>query len=128
MSKGLFDLNDLASQLKQVSKMGGLGGLMQMLPGLGKFQDKIKEAGVDDRMVARQLAMISSMTPHERKNPKVLNASRKRRVAAGSGMQVQDLNRLLKQFQDMSTLMKKMGGFGKGKGLLKNGLRNLAFR
>jgi signal recognition particle subunit SRP54 len=128
MSKGQFDLNDLAKQLQQVSKMGGLSGLMTLLPGISKFQDKIKESGVDDRMVARQLALIRSMTPQERRNPKLLNASRKRRVATGAGMLVQDLNRLLKQFQDMATLMKKMGGMGKGKGLLKGGLNNLLFR
>jgi signal recognition particle subunit SRP54 len=128
MSKGQFDLNDLAKQLLQVSKMGGLSGLMNFLPGISKFQDKIKESGIDDRMVARQLALIRSMTPQERRNPKLLNASRKRRIAAGAGMLVQDLNRLLKQFQDMATLMKKMGGMGKGKGLLKSGLNNLLFR
>lgn len=128
MEKGQFDLNDLASQLKQVSKMGGMGSLMQMLPGIGKFQDKIKEAGVDDRAIAHQLALIESMTPLERRQPKLLNASRKRRIAKGAGMEVQDLNRLLKQFQTMATLMKKMSGLGKGAGLLKSGLRNLMFR
>lgn len=128
MSKGQFDLNDLAKQLQQVSKMGGLSGLINFLPGISKFQDKIKESGIDDRMVARQLALIRSMTPQERRNPKLLNASRKRRIASGAGMLVQDLNRLLKQFQDMATLMKKMGGMGKGKGFLKNGLNNLLFR
>lgn len=126
MSKGHFDLNDLASQLKQVSKMGGLGGMMQLLPGMSKLQGKIQDAGLDDKLVARQLAMIRAMTPYERRSPKVLNASRKRRIAAGSGMQVQDLNRLLKQYQDMATLMKKMRGSSKG--FLQNGLKNLLFR
>ncbi|HEY8579062.1 MAG TPA: signal recognition particle protein [Beijerinckiaceae bacterium] len=114
MRKGKFDLDDLAEQLAQVEKIGGLGGLLGMLPGVGKMKDQIAKAGVDDRMIKRQRAMILSMTPQERRNPDVLKASRKKRIAAGSGTKVEDLNRLLKQHRQMADMMKAMGGAKRG--------------
>ncbi|MDB5570687.1 MAG: signal recognition particle protein [Hyphomicrobiales bacterium] len=113
MRKGQFDLNDLADQLAQVEKIGGLGGLMGMLPGVAKMKDQIAKSGVDDNTIKRQRAMILSMTPRERRNPDLLKASRKKRVAAGSGMKVEDLNRLLKQHRQMADMMKAMGGANK---------------
>ncbi len=124
MQKGHFDLDDLADQLKKISKLGGLSGLMGMLPGIGKIKDKIDEAGIDDKMVGRQLAIISSMTLKERKNYKLLDASRKKRIAAGSGTDVAGVNRLLKQYQDMLQVMKRMNKLG-DKGLKRHGLRGL---
>ena len=117
MQKGQFDLDDMLSQLQQVSKMGGLGGLMSMLPGIGKLQKQMAGAGVDDQSIKRQAAIIQSMTKKERKNPKTLNASRKKRVAAGSGTSAQEINRLLKQHMEMGRMMKKMGKMGGIKGL-----------
>ncbi len=124
MQKGHFDLDDLADQLKKISKLGGLSGLMGMLPGIGKIKDKIDEAGIDDKMVGRQLAIIGSMTLKERKNYKLLDASRKKRIAAGSGTDVAGVNRLLKQYQDMLQVMKRMNKLG-DKGLKRHGLRGL---
>ena len=95
MQKGQFDFNDMLKQLQQVSKMGGLGGVLAMLPGVGKLQKQMASAGVDDKSIARQVAIIQSMTAQERKSPKLLNASRKRRVASGSGTTAQEINRLL---------------------------------
>ncbi|MCG8360911.1 MAG: signal recognition particle protein, partial [Kiloniellales bacterium] len=97
IEKGRFDLDDMAQQLKQLQKMGGLSDLMGMLPGVPKMQDQLKNAQVDDKMVKRQLAILSSMTPGERKRPEIIKASRKQRVAAGSGTTVQEINKLLKQ-------------------------------
>ncbi len=113
MRKGQFDLNDLSEQLAQVEKIGGLGGLMGMLPGVAKMKDQIARSGVDDNTIKRQRAMILSMTPRERRNPDLLKASRKKRIAAGSGMKVEDLNRLLKQHRQMADMMKAMGGANK---------------
>jgi signal recognition particle subunit SRP54 len=110
--KGQFTLEDLQAQLAQVKNMGDLSGLMGMLPGIGKLKNKIADANIDDRMIARQEAIILSMTPKERRNPKLLNAKRRKRIAAGSGTSVQDINRLLKQFQQMASMMKKMGKTG----------------
>lgn len=112
LAKGQFDLDDLAEQFAQMRKMGGMGAIMGMMPGMGKLKDAA-EAGLGNNELARQEAIIRSMTKKERKNPKLMNASRKKRVAAGSGVQVQDVNRLLKSYQGMSTLMKKMGKGGK---------------
>lgn len=123
MEKGKFDLNDLASQLKQMQKMGGMGQLMNMLPGIGKMKDKISKAGFDDKAIVHQLALINSMTPKERRYPKLLNASRKKRVAAGSGLEVQAINRLLKQFEGMSKMIKKMKKLGK-KGMMRQGMQD----
>ena len=124
MEKGTFDLNDMATQLKQMGKMGGLSSIMGMLPGMSGMQDKLSNAGMDDNMLGRQLAIISSMTPKERKYVKLMNASRKKRIAAGSGTSVQDVNRLLKQFKEMQTMMKRFKKMGK-KGLMRQGLKGL---
>ena len=117
MQKGQFDFNDMLTQLQQVSKMGGLGGVLAMLPGVGKLQKQMASAGVDDKSIARQIAIIQSMTAQERKSPKLLNASRKRRVASGSGTTAQEINRLLKQQMEMARMMKKVGKMGGLKGL-----------
>ncbi len=110
--KGQFTLEDLQQQLAQVKNMGDVNSLMGMLPGVGKMKKQIAEANIDDRMIARQEAIILSMTLKERRNPKLLNAKRRKRIAAGSGTSVQDVNRLLKQFQQMANMMKKMGKKG----------------
>jgi signal recognition particle subunit SRP54 len=110
MAKGQFDMNDFLSQLRQLQKMGGLGGIMGMLPGLGKMQKQIAAAGIDDSMIKRQEAIILSMTKKERRSVGLLNASRRKRIAAGSGTTVQEVNRLVKQYQDMAKMMKKLGG------------------
>jgi signal recognition particle subunit SRP54 len=112
MKRGSFDLDDLATQLQQMRKMGGMSGILGMLPGVGKIKQQLSEAQIDDRMIARQLAIISSMTPKERRNPQILHASRKRRIAAGSGTAVPDVNRLLKQYQQMQTMMKRVKKMG----------------
>jgi len=113
-----FDFNDLAKQFQQMRKMGGLGSLVNLLPGLGKMKDAIKNANVDDKMVKRQEAIIQSMTPAERKNADLLGASRKRRIAAGAGVQVQDVNRLIKQFLEMQKVMKRVKKLGE-KGFMR---------
>ncbi len=117
MMKGQFTLNDMADQLAQVRKMGDVGGLMNMIPGIAKMKKQMAETNIDDKMIGRQQAILSSMTPKERERPKILNGSRRRRIAAGSGTTVQEVNRLLKQHKQMGTMMKKMGKMGK-KGLL----------
>jgi signal recognition particle subunit SRP54 len=114
MRKGKFDLEDLADQLAQVEKIGGLGGIMGMLPGIAKMKDQLASANIDDRMVKRQRAIILSMTPVERRNPELLKASRKKRIAAGSGTRVEDVNRLLKQHRQMSDMMKQLGNAKRG--------------
>ena len=124
MQKGVFTLDDMAKQLGQISKMGGMSGIMGMLPGMGKIQDKIDAAGINDNMVAKQIAIIRSMTQKERQNAKLLNGSRKRRVAMGSGSTVPEVNRLLKQYKDMSLAMKRFKKLGK-KGLMRQGLAGL---
>ncbi len=110
--KGLFNMNDLKGQLEQMMKMGGMQGLMGMLPGMGKMQKQAEAAGFDDRMLRRQIALINSMTKKERANPDLMAASRKKRVAAGAGLEVSELNRLLKQHKQMADMMKKMGKGG----------------
>ena len=102
MEKGNFDLDDLAGQLRQIRRMGGMGGMLSMLPGIGKIKKQLGEANIDEGIVKRQEAIISSMTKSERRNPKLLNGSRRRRIAGGSGTSVQEINRLLKQYQDMA--------------------------
>lgn len=124
MQKGTFDFNAMESQLLQMNKMGGLSSLMGMIPGVNKFQDKIAQAGVDDRFVQRQIAIIRSMTKNEKRDARLINGSRKRRIAVGSGTSVQDVNKLLKQFRDMSDMMKRMQKLGK-KGMLRQGLQGL---
>ena len=110
MAKGQFDMNDFLAQIRQLQKMGGFGGLMGMLPGIGKLQKRIAAAGIDDGMIKRQEAIILSMTKKERISVGLLNASRRKRIAAGSGTSVQEVNRLVKQYQDMARMMKKLGG------------------
>ena len=110
MAKGQFDMNDFLAQIRQLQKMGGFGGLMGMLPGIGKMQKQIAAAGIDDGMIKRQEAIILSMTKKERISVGLLNASRRKRIAAGSGTSVQEVNRLVKQYQDMARMMKKLGG------------------
>jgi signal recognition particle subunit SRP54 len=112
MQKGSFDLNDLATQLQQMRKMGGMSGILGMLPGVGKIKQQLAEHQIDDRMIARQVAIISSMTPTERRNPHILHASRKRRIAAGAGTAVPEVNKLLKQYQQMQTMMKRVKKMG----------------
>jgi signal recognition particle subunit SRP54 len=109
-----FDLEDMRQQMNQIGQMGGMAGLMDKMPGMGNMSEQLK-GQVDDRQVARQIAIINSMTPKERRRPDVLNGSRKRRVARGSGVQVQDVNRLLKQHKQMQKMMKqvKKGGMNK---------------
>ncbi|MBL8676488.1 MAG: signal recognition particle protein, partial [Alphaproteobacteria bacterium] len=124
MQKGEFDFDSLEAQLLQMNKMGGLSSLMGMIPGVNKFKDKIAQAGIDDRFVQRQVAIIRSMTKHEKKDARLINGSRKRRIALGSGTSVQDVNKLLKQFRDMSDMMKRMKKLGK-RALLRQGLPGL---
>ena len=121
MQKGQFDLNDLSDQLNQMQNMGGMGGIMGLMPGMGKMKKQIDAAGLDDSVFNRQQAIISSMTRKERLAPKLLNASRKKRVAKGSGTSVQEINKLLKMHRGMGDMMKKMGKKG-GLGGLMGGL------
>ena len=126
MQSGKFDLNDLAGQLQQMSKMGGMGGIMGMMPGMGKMKDQMAAAGLDDKMFGRQLAIISSMTKAERANPDILKHSRKKRIAAGSGTDAAEINKLLKMHRGMADMMKAMGGKGKGGGLMRGMMGGLA--
>ncbi len=115
LAKGRFDLEDLAEQLAQMERMGGMGGLMGMLPGVQKIKKQVAEAGITDSMVRRQRAIIGSMTRQERKKPDILQASRKRRIAAGAGVDVAEVNRLLKQHRQMQDAVKMLSkGGGKG--------------
>jgi signal recognition particle subunit SRP54 len=124
VQKGEFDLEDMASQLKQLRRMGGLGGVMGMLPGVQKVKAQLDGAKVDDRMIRRQEAIIGSMTRAERRDVKLLNANRRRRIAAGSGTSVEDVNRLVKQYMEMSRMMKQVSRLGQ-KGLMRTGISNL---
>ncbi|MFT6658591.1 signal recognition particle protein [Maritalea sp.] len=113
MKKGVFDLDDLKNQLLQMKKMGGMGSLMGMMPGMGKMKKQLAGANVDEKVFDRQVAIIQSMTKKERATPNLLNASRRKRVAAGSGTSVQEINKLIKMHRQMADMMKKMS---KGKG------------
>lgn len=124
IQQGKFNLNDMKKQLESMIKMGGFGGVMNMLPGAAKIQKKLDALGVDDRDIKRQIAMIQSMTKGERRDPNILNGSRRRRIATGAGVNVADLNRLIKQYETMKVAMKRMGKLGKG-GMMRNGLKNL---
>ncbi len=124
MQKGQFDLDDLADQLKQLQKMGGIGDILGMLPGVAKIKAQMKNAKIDDKVIGRQRAILSSMTRKERKNPDLIKASRKQRIAAGSGTSVQEVNRLLKQHQEMARMMKQMGKMGQ-KGLMRQGIQSI---
>src|SRR6186997_3066072 len=114
MRRGAFDLSDLREQLMQMQQMGGMAGLMGMLPGIAKMKNQLASANLDERLLKRQVAIIDSMTPRERKSPDVLKASRKKRVAAGSGTKVEDINRMLKMHRTMADVMKAMGGRKRG--------------
>ncbi|MDJ1006720.1 MAG: signal recognition particle protein [Paracoccaceae bacterium] len=116
--KGQFNMNDLRRQLDQMQKMGGMEGIMGMLPGVGKMQKQMASAGVDDSVLKRQVALINSMTKKERANPQILQASRKKRIAKGAGLEVSELNKLLKMHRQMADAMKKMGRMG-GKNLMR---------
>ena len=124
MMKGQFTLEDYAGQLKQITRMGSLSGILGLLPGVGKIKQQIEDANLDTAVLKRQAAMISSMTVAERRRPEIIKASRKKRIAAGSGTSVQEVNRLLKQFDEMSAMMKRMNKLGQ-KGLMRNGLQAL---
>ncbi len=126
MQSGKFDLNDLADQLEQMSKIGGMGGIMAMMPGMGGMKDKLAAAGLDDKMFKRQVAIISSMTKAERANPDILKHSRKKRIAAGSGTDAAEINKLLKMHRQMADMMKAMGGKGKGGGMMRGMMGGLA--
>jgi signal recognition particle subunit SRP54 len=114
MRKGKFDLEDLRDQLSQIEKIGGVGGLLGMLPGIAKMKDQIASANLDQTVVKRQKAIIDSMTRGERRNPDLLKASRKKRIAAGSGTKVEDINRLLKMHRQTADMMKAMGQSKRG--------------
>lgn len=120
--KGKFDFNDLLSQMKQMQKMGGLGAMMKLMPGLSGMAGQLEQAGMDDSIIKKQEAIILSMTAQEREKPDLLNASRKRRIAAGSGTSVQQINQLAKQLKQMQLAMKRMRKMGPGKmmGMMKD--------
>lgn len=120
--KGQFNMNDLKNQLDQMQKMGGMQSIMGMMPGMGKMAKQAEAAGFDDKAIRRQVALINSMTKRERANPDMLQASRKKRIASGAGMDVAELNRLLKMQKQMADTMKKLGKMGKG-GMLKQAMR-----
>jgi signal recognition particle subunit SRP54 len=114
MRRGAFDLSDLREQILQMQQMGGMSGLMAMMPGVAKIKNQLAERNLDEKVLKRQVAIIDSMTPQERRNPDVLKASRKRRIAAGSGTKPEDINRLLKMHRTMADVMKAMGGAKRG--------------
>ena len=114
LRKGKFDLTDMREQLVQMQAMGGIGGLVGMMPGIAKMKNQIANAGLDDKILKRQIAIIDSMTPQERRNPDILKASRKKRIAAGSGTTPEHINKLLKMHRGMADMMKAMGGAKRG--------------
>ncbi|WP_458758694.1 signal recognition particle protein [Afipia sp. TerB] len=114
MRKGKFDLADLREQLAQMQNMGGIGGLMGMMPGIAKMKNQLAAANLDEKIVKRQMAVIDSMTREERKNPDILKASRKKRIAAGAGLKVEEVNKLLKMHRNMADMMKAMGSSKRG--------------
>ncbi len=124
LAEGKFDFNDLLSQMKNMKKMGGLGGIMGMMPGMGKIKDQLQDAKLDDTLLKRQEAIILSMTAKEREHPKLINASRRQRIANGSGTSVMEINKLMKQQQQMETVMKRIKKMGK-KGLMRGGIEQL---
>jgi len=119
MAKGKFDLDDYASQLKQIAKMGSLSGIMGMLPGVGKIKQQLADANLETTVFKKHVAIIGSMTKAERRTPDILKASRKKRIAAGSGTSVQEVNKMLKQFDDMSTMMKRMNKAGGAEAMMR---------
>ena len=114
ISKGNFDLDDFAKQLKQMGKMGGVSGILSMLPGVSKAQKLMAENKISDKLINHQIAIINSMTKQERADPNLIKASRKIRISKGSGTRVQDVNKLLKQFLQSQKMMKRMKSMGKG--------------
>ncbi len=112
MMNGAFDLNDMLNQMRQMQKIGSIGSILGMIPGLAKFKSQIEDSGVCDNLMKKQEAIILSMTKEERSHPNIIKASRKRRIALGSGVEVHDVNVLLKSYEQMSGMMKKMGKFG----------------
>jgi signal recognition particle subunit SRP54 len=123
-TKGQFNMNDMKMQLEQMLKMGGMEGLMGMMPGMGKMAKQVKDSGFEDKTITRQIALIQSMTKRERANPALLQASRKKRIAKGAGLEVSELNKLLKMHRQMADMMKKMGKMGKG-GMLKQAMKGM---
>jgi signal recognition particle subunit SRP54 len=134
--KGRFNMNDLKMQLEQMMKMGGMEGMMGMMPGAAKMGKQMAAAGMDDSILKRQVALINSMTKKERANPDLLAASRKKRIAKGAGLEVSELNKLVKQHRQMADMMKKMGKggmlkqamkgmFGKGGGMPEGGMPDM---
>jgi signal recognition particle subunit SRP54 len=124
LKKGKFDLDDYISQIKTIKKLGGFSSMMSMIPGMSKFSDKIGDAEKNDKMLNTQVSIVLSMTKKERRNPDILNASRRKRVAAGSGTSVQQINTLLKQFKQISTMMKKAAKMD-SKSMMRSGLGKL---
>ena len=122
--KGRFNMNDMKLQLEQMMRMGGMEGMMGMMPGMKKAAKQIEDSGMDDTIFKRQIALINSMTKKERANPQLLQASRKKRIAAGAGLEVRELNQLIKMHRQMSDMMKKMGKMGKG-GMLKQAMKGM---
>jgi signal recognition particle subunit SRP54 len=120
--KGTFTLEDFREHLKGLRKMGSIDQIVKMLPGMGGMKDALKQVRIDDKQIARMEAVINSMTSHERKRPVIINSSRKRRIARGSGTSVQEVNRVLKQYAQMQKMMKgaKKGGRGKMAKKMKN--------
>ena len=121
LKKGQFSLDDYLSQLKQMKKMGGIEGIMSFLPGVSKIKSQMEESGVDEKIITQNEAVILSMTKNERENPKIIDGSRKKRIANGSGTDVATINKLLKQFKMMSEMMKKMSK-GNIKGMTDKGI------
>lgn len=125
MMKGKFDLEDMLSQLRQVQKLGSMGSLLGLIPGLSKFKTQIEQAGIGDNLIKKQEAIILSMTKSERRNPDLIKASRKKRIALGAGVEVHEVNKLLKSYEQMSTMMKRMGKMGGLGSLMGKGMPNL---
>jgi signal recognition particle subunit SRP54 len=121
LQKGQFSLDDFADQLRQLQKMGGLGGVLGLLPGVQKVQKQLDSAKLDEKLLRRQQAIISSMTSEERRRPEIIKASRKQRIAKGAGASVQEVNRLLKQHMEMARMVRQMGKLGQ-KGLMRHGI------
>jgi signal recognition particle subunit SRP54 len=124
LEKGYFNMNDLRLQLEQTIKMGGMQGMLGMIPGLGKISKQLEKANLDDKILSRQIALITSMTKRERSNPQILQASRKKRIAIGAGQEVSDLNKLIKMHRQMADVMKKIGRKG-NRGMLRDLIGNL---